>query len=36
MPNTGHHCIAHSEDPGKVARSAYTYTHPLLVAGIIL
>ncbi|GLX68665.1 low temperature requirement protein A [Paenibacillus glycanilyticus] len=33
---TGHHFIAHSEDPGRVARSAYTYTHLLLVAGIIL
>ncbi|SFD97414.1 Low temperature requirement protein LtrA [Paenibacillus catalpae] len=33
---TGHHFIAHSDDPGRVARSAYTYTHLLLVAGIIL
>ncbi len=33
---TGHHYIAHSEDPGRVARSAYTYTHLLLVAGIIV
>ncbi|NIK70541.1 MULTISPECIES: low temperature requirement protein A [unclassified Paenibacillus] len=33
---TGHHFIAHSEDPGRIARSAYTYTHLLLVAGIIL
>jgi len=33
---TGHHFIAHSSDPGRVARSAYTYTHLLLVAGIIL
>lgn len=32
----GHHYIAHSSDPGRVARSAYTYTHLLLVAGIIL
>ncbi|MCG7216291.1 low temperature requirement protein A [Paenibacillus mucilaginosus] len=33
---TGHHLIAHSADPGRLARSAYTYTHLLLVAGIIL
>jgi low temperature requirement protein LtrA len=33
---TGHHFIAHSNDPGRVARSAYTYTHLLLVGGIIL
>ncbi|QRG65360.1 low temperature requirement protein A [Brevibacillus choshinensis] len=33
---TGHHFIAHSADPGRVARSAYTYTHLLLVSGIIL
>ncbi|TYP77530.1 low temperature requirement protein A [Paenibacillus methanolicus] len=33
---TGHHFIAHSEDPGRVARSAYTYTHLLLVAGVII
>ncbi len=32
----GHHYIANSSDPGRVARSAYTYTHLLLVAGIIL
>ncbi|MBB6672411.1 low temperature requirement protein A [Cohnella nanjingensis] len=32
----GHHYIAHAADPGRVARSAYTYTHLLLVAGIIL
>lgn len=32
----GHHYIAHSSDPGRVARSAYTYTHLLLVAGIIV
>ncbi|RIX52171.1 low temperature requirement protein A [Paenibacillus nanensis] len=32
----GHHFIAHSADPGRIARSAYTYTHLLLVAGIIL
>ncbi|MBW7475492.1 low temperature requirement protein A [Paenibacillus oenotherae] len=36
MAKTGHHYIAHSSDPGRVARSAYTYTHLLLVAGIIL
>ncbi|AJY74680.1 low temperature requirement protein A [Paenibacillus beijingensis] len=33
---TGHHFIAHSADPGRVARSAYTYTHLLLIAGIIM
>ncbi|MFC5701852.1 low temperature requirement protein A [Cohnella faecalis] len=32
----GHHYIAHSSDPGRIARSAYTYTHLLLVAGIIV
>jgi len=32
---TGHHFIAHTDDPGR-ARSAYTYTHLFLVAGIIL
>ncbi|WP_168118843.1 low temperature requirement protein A [Paenibacillus sp. HB172176] len=36
LAKTGHHYIAHSSDPGRVARSAYTYTHLLLVAGIIL
>ncbi|CAH1664029.1 Membrane protein [Hyphomicrobiales bacterium] len=30
------HHIAHSEDPGRIARIAYTYLHVLLVAGIIL
>ncbi|MBB3108809.1 low temperature requirement protein LtrA [Paenibacillus phyllosphaerae] len=33
---SGHHRIAHSSDPGRVARSGYTYTHLLLVIGIIL
>ncbi|MCZ8519492.1 MULTISPECIES: low temperature requirement protein A [Paenibacillus] len=33
---TGHDYIAHSSDPGRLARSAYTYTHLLLVAGIIV
>ncbi|WP_426445415.1 low temperature requirement protein A [Paenibacillus sp. S-38] len=33
---TGHDFIAHSSDPGRLARSAYTYTHLLLVAGIIV
>ncbi len=28
--------IAHSEDPGRIARIAYTYLHVLLVAGIVL
>lgn len=36
MAKTGHHYIAHSSDPGRVARSAYTYTHLPLVAAIIL
>lgn len=36
MAKTGHHYIAHSTDPGRIARSAYTYTHLLLVTGIIL
>lgn len=36
MAKTGHHYIAHSSDPGRIARSAYTYTHLLLVTGIIL
>ncbi|WP_439499916.1 low temperature requirement protein A [Bosea sp. (in: a-proteobacteria)] len=30
------HRIAHSDDPGRIARIAYTYIHLLLVAGIIL
>jgi low temperature requirement protein LtrA len=30
------HHIAHSEDPGRIARIAYTYLHVLLIAGIIL
>ncbi|MBM7567605.1 low temperature requirement protein A [Paenibacillus sacheonensis] len=33
---TGHHFISHSADPGRVARSAYTYTHLFMVAGIIV
>lgn len=32
----GHHRIAHSDDPGRVARVAYTYLHLLIVAGILL
>lgn len=32
----GSHLIAHSADPGRIARIAYTYLHILLVAGIIL
>ena len=32
----GSHIIAHSDDPGRIARIAYTYMHILLVAGIIL
>lgn len=30
------HAIASSGDPGRLARSAYTYSHVILVAGIIL
>ncbi|MFC0213357.1 low temperature requirement protein A [Paenibacillus chartarius] len=33
---TGHYYLSQSSDPGKIARSAYTYTHLLLVAGIIV
>jgi len=31
-----HHRIAHSDDPGRQARIAYTYLHVLIVAGIIV
>ncbi len=31
-----HHRIAHSTDPGRQARIAYTYLHALIVAGIIV
>ncbi len=31
-----HHRIAHSADPGRQARIAYTYIHLLIVAGIIV
>jgi low temperature requirement protein LtrA len=31
-----HHRIAHSEDPGRHARNAYTYLHTLIIAGIIV
>lgn len=31
-----HHRIAHSDDPGRQARSAYTYFHVPIVAGIIV
>jgi low temperature requirement protein LtrA len=30
------HRIAHSDDPGRIARLAYTYLHLLIVAGIIV
>lgn len=30
------HAIARSDDPGRLARSAYTYSHLLLVAGIVV
>lgn len=32
----GHQRIAHSADPGRVARSAYTYLHLLIVGGIVV
>lgn len=32
----GHHRIAHADDPGRVARVAYTYLHLLIVAGILV
>jgi low temperature requirement protein LtrA len=31
-----HHRIAHSDDPGREARMAYTYLHILIIAGIIV
>lgn len=31
-----HHRIVHSSDPGRQARSAYTYLHLLIIGGIIL
>jgi low temperature requirement protein LtrA len=31
-----HHRIAHSTDPGRQGRSAYTYLHVLIVAGIVV
>ena len=31
-----HHRIAHSTDPGRQARIAYTYLHVLIVAGVIV
>src|SRR5262249_11124524 len=31
-----HHRIAHSDDPGKQGRLAYTYLHVFIVAGIIV
>ena len=32
----GHHRIAHAADSGRVARSAYTYVHIVIVVGIIV
>ena len=32
----GHHRIAHSKDPGRIARKAYTYIHVLIVGGVIV
>lgn len=34
--SAGHHKIAATDDPGRVARIVYTYIHVLLVAGIIV
>ena len=31
-----HHRIAHSNDPGRQARMAYTYLHLLIIAGVIV
>jgi low temperature requirement protein LtrA len=32
----GHHRLAHAADSGRVARSAYTYVHIVIVAGVIV
>lgn len=32
----GHHNIVHTDDPGRLARIAYTYLHVIIVAGILL
>jgi len=32
----GHHRMTHAGDPGRTARSAYTYVHIVIVAGIIV
>ncbi|MHC1548326.1 low temperature requirement protein A [Phyllobacterium sp. K27] len=34
--SAAHHKIAATDDPGRIARIAYTYIHALLVAGIIV
>ena len=34
--SAGHHKIAATDDPGRIARVAYTYVHVLLIAGIIV
>lgn len=34
--SAAHHKIAATDDPGRIARVAYTYVHVLLVAGIIV
>ncbi len=34
--SAAHHKIASTDDPGRIARIAYTYIHVLLVAGIIV
>ena len=34
--SAAHHRIAATDDPGRIARIAYTYVHVLLVAGIIV
>ena len=32
----GEHRLMHAGDPGRTARSAYTYVHIVIVAGIIV
>ncbi|MEK3723326.1 low temperature requirement protein A [Paenibacillus sp. FSL H8-0034] len=34
--HSGHHKITHSNDPGRLARLAYTYLHLPIAAGIIV
>ena len=32
----GEHRIMHSDDPGRIARAAYTYAHLLIIAGVVV